>query len=68
MPTYSNAGTLVDSAISAGAGGTTAYLVEKALASGQGDFVQTNMMTKLGILVLANMAFAKKYLGLPNKT
>ena len=55
MPSYSNAGTLIDSAISAGAGGSVAYLVEKALASGQPDFVQSNMTTKLGILVLANM-------------
>ena len=55
MPTYSNTGTLIDSAISAGAGGSVAYLVEKALASGQPDFVQSNMTTKLGILVLANM-------------
>ena len=56
MPTYSNTGTLIDSAISAGAGGGVAYLVEKALAAGQPDFVQSNMSTKLGILVLSNMA------------
>ena len=56
VPTYSNTGTLIDTAISAAAGGATAYLVEKALASGQPDFVQSNMTTKLGILVLSNMA------------
>ena len=56
MPTYSNTGTLVDTAISAGAGAGTAYLAEKLLAqtAGQPEFTQTNMMTKLGILVLAN--------------
>ena len=56
MPSFSNTGTLIDSAISAGAGGSVAYLVEKALASNQPDFVQSNMSTKLGILVLSNMA------------
>ena len=56
MPTYSNTGTLVDTAISAGAGAGSAYLAEKLLAqvAGQPDFNQSNMMTKLGILVLAN--------------
>ena len=48
MPTYSNSGTLIDSAISAAAGGSAVYLVEKALASGQAEFVQTNMTTKPG--------------------
>ena len=56
MPTFSNAGTLVDTAISAGAGAGSAYLAEKLLAqvAGQPEFTQSNMMTKFGILVLAN--------------
>ena len=56
MPTYTNSGTLIDTAISAGAGAGSAYLAEKLLAqvAGQPEFNQSNMMTKLGILVLAN--------------
>ena len=54
FPTYTAGGSLMDTAFSAAAGGGSAYVVEKLMV-GQ-DYVMSNMTTKMGILVISNMA------------
>ena len=54
FPTYTAGGTLMDTAFSALAGGGSAYAVEKLMVGN--DYVMSNMSTKMGILVISNMA------------
>ena len=54
FPTYTSSGSLMDTAFSAAAGGGSAYAVEKLMV-GQ-DYVMSNVGTKMGILVISNMA------------
>ena len=54
FPTYTAGGTLMDTAFSAVAGGGSAYAVEKLMVGN--DYVMSNMTTKMGILVISNMA------------
>ena len=54
FPTYTSSGSLMDTAFSAVAGGGSAYAVEKLMVGN--DYVMSNMSTKMGILVISNMA------------
>ena len=54
FPTYTSSGSLMDTAFSALAGGGSAYAVEKLMVGN--DYVMSNMSTKMGILVISNMA------------
>ena len=54
FPTYTAGGTLMDTAFSAAAGGGSAYIVEKLMV-GQ-DYQMSNVTTKMGILIVSNMA------------
>ena len=54
FPTYTSSGSLMDTAFSAVAGGGSAYAVEKLMVGN--DYVMSNMTTKMGILVISNMA------------
>ena len=49
FPTYTSSGSLMDTAFSATVGGASAYAVGN-------DYVMSNMSTKMGILVISNMA------------
>ena len=52
FPTYTAGGTLMDTAVSALAGGGSAYAFEKLMVGN--DYVMSNMTTKMGILVVSN--------------
>ena len=52
FPTYNAGGTIMDTAVSAAAGGGSAYVVEKLMVGN--DYVMSNMTTKMGILVVSN--------------
>ena len=52
LPTYTSSGSLMDTAVSALAGGSSAYAVEKLMVGN--DYVMSNMTTKMGILVVSN--------------
>ena len=54
FPTYTAGGSLMDTAFSAAAGGGSAYIVEKLMV-GQ-DYQMSNVTTKMGILIVSNMA------------
>ena len=54
FPTYTSSGSLMDTAFSAVAGGGSAYAVEKLMVGN--DYVMSNVGTKMGILVISNMA------------
>ena len=54
FPTYTSSGSLMDTVFSALAGGGSAYAVEKLMVGN--DYVMSNMSTKMGILVISNMA------------
>ena len=54
FPTYTTGGSLMDTAFSAAAGGGSAYIVEKLMV-GQ-DYQMSNVTTKMGILIVSNMA------------
>ena len=54
FPTYTSSGSLMDTAFSAAAGGLSAYGVEKLMVGN--DYVMSNVGTKMGILVISNMA------------
>ena len=45
----------MDTAVSALAGGGSSYVVEKLIA-GQQDYQMSNVTTKMGILIVSNMA------------
>ena len=53
FPSYSAGGTLMDTAVSALAGGGSSYVVEKLIA-GQQDYQMSNVTTKGAILVISN--------------
>ena len=53
FPSYTGGGSLMDTAVSALAGGGSSYIVEKLIA-GQQDYQMSNMTTKMGILVVSN--------------
>ena len=53
FPSYTAGGSLMDTAVSALAGGGSSYVVEKLIA-GQQDYQMSNMTTKMGILVVSN--------------
>ena len=55
FPTYTAGGSLMDTAVSALAGGGSSYIVEKLIA-GQQDYQMSNVTTKMGILIVSNMA------------
>ena len=55
LPTYSGAGSLIDTAVSSLAGGGSAYVIEK-LTVGQQDYQMSNVTTKMGVLIVSNMA------------
>ena len=52
LPTYTSSGSLMDTTVSALAGGSSAYAVEKLMVGN--DYVMSNMTTKMGILVVSN--------------
>ena len=54
FPTYTSSGSLMDTAFSAAVGGASAYGVEKLMVGN--DYVMSNVGTKMGILVISNMA------------
>ena len=53
LPTYSGAGSLIDTAVSSLAGGGSAYVIEK-LTVGQQDYQMSNVTTKASILIVSN--------------
>ena len=55
FPSYTASGSLMDTAVSALAGGGSSYVVEKLIA-GQQDYQMSNVTTKMGILIVSNMA------------
>ena len=55
FPSYTAGGSLMDTAVSALAGGGSSYVVEKLIA-GQQDYQMSNVTTKMGILIVSNMA------------
>ena len=55
FPTYTSAGSLVDTLFSSGTAAGSAYLVEKVMAGNSPDFQMDNMTTKFGILLLSNV-------------
>ena len=54
LPSYNGGATLMETAVSAAVGGASAYGVEKLMVGN--DYVMSNMSTKMGILVISNMA------------
>ena len=54
LPSYNGGATLMETAVSALAGGGSAYAVEKLMVGN--DYVMSNVGTKMGILVISNMA------------
>ncbi len=53
FPSYTAGGSLMDTAVSALAGGGSSYIIEKLIA-GQQDYQMSNVTTKASILVISN--------------
>ena len=53
FPSYTAGGSLMDTAVSALAGGGSSYVVEKLIA-GQQDYQMSNVTTKASILIVSN--------------